>query len=177
LLSSTNTYLTSLPGISFKTQILYSVVFCARYLDLLIHYVSLYNSLMKVFFIGSAFYILYLMRIRFKATWDPSLDTFKIEYLLVPCGVLAFVVNYSFTPIEVCYCPTLPLQHLPRKKTTLFLDLLGVFCIFGSCCDSSTALPADTNRGSGDHHHTLSVCPRRVSCFVPSELDLSVYYR
>ncbi|TPX36985.1 hypothetical protein SmJEL517_g00884 [Synchytrium microbalum] len=56
---------------------------------------------MKIFFIGSAFYILYLMRIRFKATWDPSLDTFRVEFLLVPCAVLALIVNYAFTPLEI----------------------------------------------------------------------------
>ncbi|TPX46909.1 hypothetical protein SeMB42_g03522 [Synchytrium endobioticum] len=93
----------SASGISFKTQALYAVVFCTRYLDLFTHFVSVYNSLMKVFFIGSAFYILYLMRIKFKATWDPALDTFRVEFLIVPCAVLALVVNYAFTPLEILW--------------------------------------------------------------------------
>lgn len=54
-------------GISFKTQVLYLVVFLTRYVDLLTGpYVSVYNTLMKLFFIGSTVYTLYLMRVRFR---------------------------------------------------------------------------------------------------------------
>lgn len=54
-------------GISFKTQVLYVVVFVTRYLDLFLgERVSLYNTAMKLFFIGSSGYILYLMKVRFK---------------------------------------------------------------------------------------------------------------
>jgi len=42
------------------------VVFVTRYLDLLWTWVSLYNFTMKVFFIGSSCYILYLMRVKFR---------------------------------------------------------------------------------------------------------------
>lgn len=55
-----------LPGISFKTQALYVAVFVTRYLDLLYRWVSFYNFAMKIFFIGSSCYILYLMRYRFR---------------------------------------------------------------------------------------------------------------
>lgn len=54
-------------GISFKTQALYVVVFVTRYPDLLTRYISLYNSSMKIFFIGSSCYILYLMRNRYRS--------------------------------------------------------------------------------------------------------------
>lgn len=54
-------------GISFKTQGLYLVVFLTRYVDLLTGpYVSVYNTLMKLFFIGSTGYTLYLMRVRYR---------------------------------------------------------------------------------------------------------------
>jgi ER lumen protein retaining receptor len=54
-------------GISFKTQALYVVVFVTRYLDLFLgSWVSFYNTVMKLFFIGSSVYILYLMRVKFK---------------------------------------------------------------------------------------------------------------
>jgi hypothetical protein len=53
-------------GISFKTQALYLAVFCTRYLDLFTDYVSLYNSLMKLFFIGSTAYTLFLMKVKFR---------------------------------------------------------------------------------------------------------------
>ena len=54
-------------GISFKTQLLYLIVFLTRYIDLLTGpYVSVYNTLMKLFFIGSTGYTLYLMRVRYR---------------------------------------------------------------------------------------------------------------
>ena len=53
-------------GISFKTQELYVAVFLTRYLDLLWYYVSAYNESMKLFFIGSSCYIVYLMRVKYR---------------------------------------------------------------------------------------------------------------
>lgn len=38
----------SLTGISGKSQVLFAVVFTARYLDLFTNYISLYNTCMKV---------------------------------------------------------------------------------------------------------------------------------
>jgi ER lumen protein retaining receptor len=55
----------SFAGISFKTQLLYAVVFVTRYLDLFVES-SFYRFVMKVFFIGSSVYVLYLMRVRFR---------------------------------------------------------------------------------------------------------------
>lgn len=61
-------------GISFKTQLLYVAVFVTRYLDLFMgQWVSLYNTLMKLFFIGTSCYILFLMRVRFKFVLSFSL--------------------------------------------------------------------------------------------------------
>ena len=58
------------------------MVFVTRYLDLLWTWVSLYNFTMKVFFIGSSCYILYLMRVRFRyASYHP---VFSLEALLTP---------------------------------------------------------------------------------------------
>jgi len=56
---------------------------------------------MKIFFIATSFYIVYLMKFKFKATWEPSLDTFKIQYLIVPCLILALIFNYEFSVMEV----------------------------------------------------------------------------
>lgn len=56
----------SLLGISFKTQVLYVTVFVARYLDIFSTWVSFYNFAMKLFFICSSVYILYLMKVRFR---------------------------------------------------------------------------------------------------------------
>ncbi|KAJ3020921.1 endoplasmic reticulum retention protein [Thoreauomyces humboldtii] len=93
----------SCAGISFKSQVLYAVVFCSRYLDLLTHWVSLYNTLMKLVFLGATFYILYLMKVRYRATWDPSQDTLRIEYLIPPAALLGLIFHYGkgFDIIEI----------------------------------------------------------------------------
>ena len=41
------------------------------------------------------------MYIKFRATYDPNLDTFKVEYLLVPCCLLAFIFNRDINVLEV----------------------------------------------------------------------------
>ena len=38
------------------------LVFCVRYMDLFMYYISLYNTFMKLFFISSTAIIIYLMR-------------------------------------------------------------------------------------------------------------------
>ncbi|RXH95363.1 hypothetical protein DVH24_025047 [Malus domestica] len=43
------------PGISLKTQELYALVFLTRYLDLIVKYYSVYNTLGKLIFIGTSF--------------------------------------------------------------------------------------------------------------------------
>lgn len=90
-------------GISFKSQALYLLVFVTRYLDLFTNYVSLYNSLMKLIFISTSAYVLYLMKFRFRPTQDPALDTFNVAYVLGPCALLALVFNYAYTFMEVTW--------------------------------------------------------------------------
>ena len=40
---------------------------------------------------------------KFKATYDGNHDTFRVEFLVVPTAILAFLVNHDFTPLEVGY--------------------------------------------------------------------------
>jgi len=49
-------------GVSCKTQEIYLVVFILRYMDLFMYFISVYNTLMKVLFIGCTIFIIYLMR-------------------------------------------------------------------------------------------------------------------
>ena len=88
-------------GISFKTQLLYAIVFATRYLDLFTTWISLYNTIMKIFFISTSIYILYLMKFKFRATNDPNLDTFRIEFLLGGSLLLALIYHYDFVLMEV----------------------------------------------------------------------------
>lgn len=51
-------------GVSCKTQEIYLVVFCTRYLDLFMYFISLYNTLMKIAFISATIFIIYLMKFK-----------------------------------------------------------------------------------------------------------------
>ncbi|KAF6077886.1 KDEL endoplasmic reticulum protein retention receptor 1 [Phyllostomus discolor] len=91
----------SCAGISGKSQVLFAVVFTARYLDLFTNYISLYNTCMKVVYIACSFTTVWMIYSKFKATYDGNHDTFRVEFLVVPTAILAFLVNHDFTPLEV----------------------------------------------------------------------------
>lgn len=93
----------SCAGISGRSQFLFGVVYTARYLDLFTSFISLYNTFMKVVFLLASFGTLYLMWVKFKATYDRNHDTFRVEFLLLPCALLALVVNHEFTVMEVLW--------------------------------------------------------------------------
>ncbi len=92
-------------GISIKTQELYLIVFCTRYLDLFTTFYSLYNSVMKILYISSTAYIIYLVRRTepYLSTYDKSLDSFRQILAIVPCALLATITNLyqGFDFVEV----------------------------------------------------------------------------
>ncbi|KAG1854190.1 ER lumen protein retaining receptor-domain-containing protein [Suillus subalutaceus] len=112
-------------GISFKTQALYALVFVTRYVDLLFRWVSVYNLVMKLFFISSSCYILYLMKYRFRPTHDPSIDTFKIEYLLGPSFFLSLIFNYAFEPTEILWTFSIYLESVAIFPQLFMLQRTG----------------------------------------------------
>ena len=59
-------------GVSAKTFEIYLIVFCTRYLDLFMYFISLYNTTMKILFIGASAFILYLMKCnkRYSISYD-----------------------------------------------------------------------------------------------------------
>jgi len=93
----------SCAGVSGRSQLLFILVFVSRYLDLFTNFVSLYNSVMKVIFLGASFGVLYLMFIKFKATYDRNHDSFRIEFLILPCVALSLIINHEFSILEILW--------------------------------------------------------------------------
>lgn len=58
-------------------------------------------------YIACSYATVWLIYSKFKATYDGNHDTFRVEFLVVPTAVLAFLVNHDFTPLEVtvALCP------------------------------------------------------------------------
>ena len=102
----------SCAGISGKSQALFLIVFVTRYLDLLTNFVSLYNTVMKLFFIGSAAGTVYLMYFKFKATYDGNHDTFRVEFLLAPAALLACLLNHEFSVMEILWTFSIYLESV-----------------------------------------------------------------
>lgn len=97
----------------------------SRYLDLVQKWVSLYNFVMKIFFIGSSVYILYLMKVRYRPTNDPSIDTFRVEYLLGPAFVLGVLFNYSYSISEIFWSFSIFLEAVAILPQLFILQRTG----------------------------------------------------
>ncbi|XP_022138865.1 ER lumen protein-retaining receptor-like [Momordica charantia] len=102
----------SCAGISLKTQELYALVFLTRYLDIFGRFVSVYNTIMKLIFLASSLSIVWYMR-RHKVvrrSYDKDQDTFCYQFLVLPCLLLALVINDRFSFKEVMWTFSLYLE-------------------------------------------------------------------
>lgn len=130
-------------GVSLKTQFLYLLVFCTRYLDLFYNFLSLYNTVMKILFIASSAFIVYLMRAKrpYCETYDKKSDSYFVGYLIAPCLILAVFVNeyFSFTEIAwafsvyletVAIIPQLIVVHNYAKESGGFVENLTSHYVF-----------------------------------------------
>ena len=55
----------------------------------------------QLIYIACSYATVYLIYMKFKATYDGNHDTFRVEFLVVPVGGLSFLVNHDFSPLEV----------------------------------------------------------------------------
>uniref|UniRef100_A0A0A9W0R4 ER lumen protein-retaining receptor n=1 Tax=Lygus hesperus TaxID=30085 RepID=A0A0A9W0R4_LYGHE len=102
----------SCAGISGRSQVLFAVVYTSRYLDLLTSFISLYNSVMKVVFLAASYGTVYLMFVKFKASYDHNHDTFRIEFLVLPCVLLSLLINHEFSPMEILWTFSIYLESV-----------------------------------------------------------------
>lgn len=87
--------------VSGQSQILFTLVFLTRYVDIFTSFVSFYNSAMKVFYVASSVFILYLIYVKFKDTYEGDKGIFRMEFLIIPCLILALFFNNRFDLFEV----------------------------------------------------------------------------
>ena len=122
------------------------IVFLVRYHDLFMYYVSLYNEVMKIFFIFSAVAIIFLMRFRkpYSITYDSVGDGFPHLVLLPVAGLLTFFVNigttwhllafsYSHWLEALAFIPQIVMLHKMRdieNLTSHYVAMLGLYRFF-----------------------------------------------
>ena len=90
----------SCKGVSAKTFEIYLLVFCTRYLDLFMYFISLYNTTMKILFIGASAFILYLMKYnkRYSISYDRvKEDIFPHVYLIPFALIMTLMIHKDWT--------------------------------------------------------------------------------
>lgn len=105
-------------GISLKTQELYLIVFIARYLDIFTTFYSVYNTFMKIAYIASTSYIIYMVRSTepFKTNYERSQDSFRhMHFAVAPCAAVALVtsvIQSNYSPIDLFWTFSIFLEAL-----------------------------------------------------------------
>lgn len=105
----------SVAGISGKSQALLAVVFTCRYLDLFTHFVSLYNTTMKLIFLGSSWATVYMIFAKFKPTHDRIHDVFQPVAVVAPCAILALgvaIFTVGFDLMEILWIFSIYLESV-----------------------------------------------------------------
>lgn len=155
-------------GLSCKTQEIYLIVFCMRYIDLFMYYISLYNTLMKVFFISSTAFIVYLMR-------------YKKPYCTV-----SFFDNYfdPFSNIDLWFdgrrLP--PLESFAASCSCAYMhcsigmECVGTDLVIQSLVGGSRFLTpnhyVEQNQNSREYHFPLCCLSRSLQILIHFELGL-----
>jgi len=98
-------------GISLRSQELYATVFITRYLDLFWNF-DWYLTTMKIIYISATLYIIYLIRMRHKASYDREHDSFRTLFLIGPCALLAVLINQEFTFSEILWTFSIYLESV-----------------------------------------------------------------
>lgn len=93
----------SAAGVSGKMLTLYAISFYLQYNDFIIRSGSAYNFTVKMLTISMSFYFVYLIYIPLKETYQKEFDICRMDLLLAPCALLAFVLNKGFTPYGIIY--------------------------------------------------------------------------
>lgn len=120
-------------GISFKTQLLYFIVFVTRYIDLF-QPLNAYLILMKIFFITSTGYILYLIKVQYRYAYithayrtrhEADIDSIRLEWLLGGPAILALLFHYKFTFKEILWAYSIFLEAVAILPQMFLLQRLG----------------------------------------------------
>merc|ERR1711871_1301182 len=91
----------SVKGLSRKTQELYVVVFLTRFCFKVFFEGDILYPLVEGLATVATIYIVWLMRNDFHYTYSKSEDTFKVEFIVIPCVLLSIVFHPSVTGYTV----------------------------------------------------------------------------
>ena len=98
-----------------------------RYLDVFVTFISVYNTLMKILFVGASCATVFLIFKKFPSTYDGNHDTFRIEIPLIGCFALSMLpwFHYAFTPLEVLWAFSIYLEAVAIMPQLFMLTKTG----------------------------------------------------
>lgn len=67
---------------------------------------------MKLVFISASYATVYLIYMKFKATYDHNHDTFRVEFLILPAFVLSILINHDFAVLEILWTFSIYLESV-----------------------------------------------------------------
>ena len=115
-------------GLSYRTQEIFLVCFCLRYLDIFIYFVSVYNTSMKVLYLGATCYTIYLMRKKrpYCGTYDAVMDEFP-HYMFIYPGVfvLTLIIHSKFTFVDFLWSYSLWLEAVAFIPQVVILNKMA----------------------------------------------------
>jgi len=112
-------------GVSSRMQEIYLIVFVSRYMDLLWSFVSVYNTVMKLFFIVSTAYLVYVMRVKppISQTYDAHADNFAYEkFFIGPCFLLGLLFCDEYAISEILWTMSIFLESVAIVPQLLLLQ-------------------------------------------------------
>ncbi|CAD2095643.1 ER lumen protein retaining receptor, putative [Plasmodium vinckei] len=112
-------------GISCRMQELYLIVFLCRYIDLFFVFVSFYNTIMKITFILTIAYTIYLIRFKLpiSQTYNRKVDNFKSEkYLIPPCLVLSLLTCKTYNLYNILWSFSIWLESVAILPQLVLLE-------------------------------------------------------
>lgn len=108
---------------------------------------------MKLIFLSSSAYTVYLMLNDYKPTHDPNIDTFKVQYLIGGCLALAVLFPYRYELAEV--------RPSPRSDTYSPGTFTKADCFLPDVCHRSYG-PSQSGWNPSPFSPSCSCCSERA---------------
>ncbi|KAI1233766.1 ER lumen protein-retaining receptor 2, partial [Lamprotornis superbus] len=83
------------------------------------------HSCYRLIYIACSYATVYLIYMKFKATYDGNHDTFRVEFLIVPVGGLSFLVNHDFSPLEILWTFSIYLESVAILPQLFMISKTG----------------------------------------------------
>ncbi|KAH0572177.1 ER lumen protein retaining receptor [Spironucleus salmonicida] len=112
----------SCTGISLKTQLLYGIVFSSRYFDLLWNFGSLYNTILKIYYLATTFYTIYLIAFKHADTYEQQLDKLPLWTIVVPSVLFSLIFTKKYRVFEIFWTFSLIIESMTLLPQFLMLQ-------------------------------------------------------